>query len=366
MSDRSVFVEFVDVVKRFGSHVALTDCNLKIAEGEFVSLLGPSGCGKTTTLRLLAGLLRPDSGRILLGGSVLSSPDIHVPTERRNLGMVFQSFAVWPHMTVRENVGMPLRIRGVASGAIAERVARMLALCRLNELEDRHPHELSGGQQQRVALARALVYEPRLLLLDEPLSNLDAALREEMRHELRELHRVIGTTFLLVTHDQVEAMSLSDRVVVMDGGCIQQVGTPREIFLEPGTSFVAQFVGATNMLKGSISSVERQGERESVRLQAGPFAIALSRAAIGAKAGECMLAIPQDGLRVRPAGTTAAPGDSTYRGRIRDSYFIGRAQQLVVEVDDVVLKVVQPSGEPPPAGTPVEITLVGESLRVYQ
>ncbi len=239
------------LTKVFGAEVqAVSDMNLDIAHGELVSLLGPSGCGKTTTLRLMAGFLQPDSGEVILDGQVIASPSVMVPPERRNMSMIFQSYAIWPHMTVAQNVAYGLKFRSVSRAEAGQKVRRILEVVKLEHLSDRYPAELSGGQQQRVALARALVVEPQILLLDEPLSNLDANLREEMRFEIRRLHDEFQITSIYVTHDQAEAMVTSDRIVVMNRGKVVQVGSPVEIFERPRSRFVAEFIGKTNMLKG--------------------------------------------------------------------------------------------------------------------
>ena len=259
-------VRIVDLVKVFGEVVAVDHVSLEVRDGEFVTLLGPSGCGKTTTLRCVAGLEVPTSGEIYLGDRLVSSPakGVHVPPERRNMGMVFQSYAVWPHMTVFDNVAYPLKLKKLPREEMRERVNRILELVKLSGLEKRYPHQLSGGQQKRVALARALVMEPEVLLLDEPLSNLDAKLREEMRFELKDLQRKLGVTILYVTHDQAEAMAMSDRIAVMDRGRLRQVGTPVEIYRRPVDSFVAGFIGLANFLK--FDGVELREGRALVRL----------------------------------------------------------------------------------------------------
>ena len=243
--------------KTYGTAVALDSIDLDVDEGEVMALLGPSGCGKTTTLQLLAGFLSPDAGEIRLGDRVISRPGSVVPPEKRNMSLIFQSYAVWPHKTVAENVAFGLEVRKVPRPEQRERVGAMLKRVRLDHLADRYPAELSGGQQQRVALARALVVQPQFLLLDEPLSNLDANLREEMRFEIRRLHDDTGITMIYVTHDQAEAMVTSDRIAVMNLGRIEQVGTPHQVYEEPTTSFVASFIGRTNLLtrEGSTISI---------------------------------------------------------------------------------------------------------------
>jgi ABC-type Fe3+/spermidine/putrescine transport system ATPase subunit len=243
-----------DVTKLYGAAAAVDRTSLQVRRGEVFTLLGPSGCGKTTTLRLVAGLERPDGGEIALRGRLVASVPrrVFVPPNKRNLGMVFQSYAIWPHMTVFDNVAYPLSLRGETRAAIGEKVARVLALVGLEGLETRPATLLSGGQMQRLALCRALVYEPDLLLLDEPFSNLDAKLREQMRIELKLLQRRLGITVLFVTHDQVEALSLSDRIAVMHRGRVEQVGPPRQLYERPGTAFVRDFLGQTVILRGRV------------------------------------------------------------------------------------------------------------------
>ena len=246
-------LEFRGVLKRFQAVNAVDGVSFAIFPGEIFTLLGPSGCGKTTTLRLAAGLEEPDGGEILINGVAAAAPErgLFLPPEKRRLGMVFQSYAIWPHLTVFENVAFPLRVRREANDLIRQRVARVLENVGLGGLSERGATELSGGQQQRVALARALVYEPALLLLDEPLSNLDAKLREQMRFELRALQRSLRLTILYVTHDQTEAMTLSDRIAVVHRGRFEQVGKPEEIYERPANSFVGDFLGRTIVLDGT-------------------------------------------------------------------------------------------------------------------
>jgi iron(III) transport system ATP-binding protein len=233
----------------FGSMLAVDHLDLAIMPGEFVSLLGPSGCGKTTTLRMIAGFIDPTAGSIALDGSVISAPRDSLPPEKRGMSMIFQSYAIWPNMTVAENVAFGLRLRRLDRATVRARVAAMLQVVRLGHLADRYPAALSGGQQQRVALARAMVIEPRVLLLDEPLSNLDASLREEMRFEIRRLHDEFQVTTVYVTHDQSEAMVTSDRIAVMQNGRIEQIDPPHTLYTRPRTRFVAGFVGRTNFLE---------------------------------------------------------------------------------------------------------------------
>src|SRR5215212_6030834 len=248
----------IGATKRFGEVLAVNDVSFEIEPGEVLTLLGPSGCGKTTTLRMIAGLEQGDAGEIYLGDRLLSDPgrNFFLPPEERSMGMVFQNYAVWPHMTVAENVGFPLKMAGVKPAERRDRVLATLKLVGLDGYADRPSPLLSGGQQQRVALARALVFEPEVLLLDEPLSNLDARLREELRFELKELQRRVGITTVVVTHDQKEAMVLSDRIIVMNAGRIEQVGNPIAVYQQPATPFVLEFLGATNYLGAQVVGPE--------------------------------------------------------------------------------------------------------------
>src|SRR5947208_6925590 len=244
-------VDLRGLTKRYGSVAAVDDVSLRIDHGQLVCLLGPSGCGKTTTLRLIAGFLEPSEGEIHVGDRLVSSPARTLPPEQRNMSMIFQSYALWPHMTVAENIIYGLRLRKMDRDTIAKKLAAILATTKLEILAQRYPGELSGGQQQRVALARALIVEPETLLLDEPLSNLDANLREEMRVEIRRLHNKFKMTTILVTHDQAEAMATSDRIAIMNKGKLEQLDTPLALYARPRTRFVANFIGRTNFLDAS-------------------------------------------------------------------------------------------------------------------
>ncbi len=252
MSQAKASIEVQDLVVRYGDVPAVRGVTFSVAAGEHVTLLGPSGCGKTTTLRAIAGLERPDSGEIRIGGTVVygSSPRIQVPAEKRGVSMVFQSYAIWPHMTVFDNVAYGLHVRRLPQKEVSERVHWALGLVKLGDLAIRSASKLSGGQQQRVALARAFVFSPSVLLFDEPLSNLDAKLRAEMRIELKDLQRRLGVTSVYVTHDLEEALAISDRIVVMRDGVIEQIGTPTEIYSLPRNTFVADFVGSANLIRG--------------------------------------------------------------------------------------------------------------------
>ncbi len=263
-----VDVRLEGLVKRFGRTLALRGINLEVRDGEFIVLLGPSGCGKTTTLRIVAGLERPDEGRVLFGDRDVT----YLPPKDRNVSMVFQSYAVWPHMKVRDNIAFPLKIRKVPKEEIERRVKWAAEMLQIDFLLDRYPHQLSGGQRQRVAVARAIVIEPAVLLMDEPLSNLDALLRVKMRSELKKLQRRIGVTTIYVTHDQVEAMTMGDRIAVMNAGRILQVGTPEDIYLRPANTFVGGFVGSPQMNFFDATVVEEGG---SIILDAGDVRIGL-------------------------------------------------------------------------------------------
>ncbi|HEY4134399.1 MAG TPA: ABC transporter ATP-binding protein [Alphaproteobacteria bacterium] len=322
-------------------HHAVRDVSFEVERGLFYTLLGPSGCGKTTTLRCIAGLERPDSGLIRIGDeTVFSSFDgSWVPSARRHIGMVFQSYAIWPHYDVFENVAFPLRrIRPRISQAdIAARVLRSLELVQLGSLERRPATDLSGGQQQRLALARALVFEPRVLLLDEPLSNLDAKLREEMRSELKHLTKRLGITTVFVTHEQVEALTMSDRIAVMNKGRIVQEGTAAEIYKAPADAFVADFIGKTNLIEGRVRETRRSGERFQSRVDS-PIGDLLCWSRSNVAADEKVL------VSVRPENIfMAADGTSSdhnlFSGRFSESVFIGNAMECTVQVGGQAIKV---------------------------
>ncbi len=318
-----------DVSKSYGGKAmgaALSGLDLEIHDNTFVTLLGPSGCGKTTTLRLIAGYLVPDSGTIHVGSRLLSSREGVVPPERRGMGMVFQNYAVWPHKTVFENVVFGLRIRKVPAHQAREQVAKALALVNLSGLESRLPSELSGGQQQRVALARSLVVEPEILLLDEPLSNLDAKLRERMRGELKELQRRTGITFVYVTHDQAEALALSDQIAVMHGGMLQQFGTPQEVYARPANRIVADFMGLVNLLPGRLESAAN-GEARVVT--AGGFSLTLALPKGMSQGTEVEVAIRPENISLAPE---ASASSSAGHGTIRDQTFLGNINEYFVSL----------------------------------
>ena len=340
-------ISIAGVSKRFGAFQALRDINLDIEARQFVTFLGPSGCGKTTLLRLLAGFLAPDHGTIRVADRVLSDPAAVVPPEERRMGMVFQNYAIWPHMTVAENVAFGLRIARIPAPDIALRVARMLDAVGLAGLGGRHPGQLSGGQQQRVALARSLVVEPDILLLDEPLSNLDAKLREHMRGELKSLQRRSGITFIYVTHDQAEAMALSDRIVVFDRGVVQQAGTPREVYERPANLFVADFMGLVNKLQGTLS-VGVDGPM--VRLGGQTLAVTLAAPAMD---GTVTVAIRPEAIRFGP-GTA---GDNTLNGTVVEAVFLGNLIDYQIDVGGKLLRVQGTRWDSHPPGATVTISV---------
>jgi iron(III) transport system ATP-binding protein len=328
------------LTKQFTGMAAVDDLRLEIKDGEFVSLLGPSGCGKTTTLRLVAGFLQPDAGEIRVNDQVISSATILIPPERRNMSMIFQSYAIWPHMTVFQNVAYGLKFKKLASREVEEKTERLLRVVHLEALKARYPAELSGGQQQRVALARALVVEPQILLLDEPLSNLDANLREEMRFEIRRLHEEFGITTIYVTHDQAEAMVTSDRIVVLNKGRMVQVGTPSEIFDQPRTRFVAEFIGKTNLLAGRLEGANA--------VSLGPdFRIAVANGS-SASSGEVSVCIRPHNIALTAdeseARTMASAGFNLFSGILERRIYFGDAVDYTVALalPPVSLRVVAP------------------------
>ena len=309
--------------KAYGPVVALEGMDLDIAPGEVVALLGPSGCGKSTTLQLVAGFLEPTAGEIVVNGRVMSCAGMVVPPERRGMSLIFQSYAVWPHKTVAENVAFGLHVRSVPKAEIARRVKANLETVHLEHLADRYPSELSGGQQQRIALARALVVNPEILLLDEPLSNLDANLREEMRFEIRRLHDTTGITMIYVTHDQTEAMVCADRIAVMNKGSIEQIGTGFELYEQPRTRFVASFIGRSNVLPGRL--LERGAVEAAATLI---HAVDVSGMMAGASVAVCVRP-HRVALGVAPDGPA-----NKLRGRIERAAYLGETLDYLVALAD--------------------------------
>ncbi|HET7729774.1 MAG TPA: ABC transporter ATP-binding protein [Usitatibacter sp.] len=323
---------------RYGSVTAVDDVSLAIADGEFVTLLGPSGCGKSTTLAALAGLDEPHGGRITVGGKVFfdAATGRNVPTEQRNCGLVFQSYALWPHMTVAGNCEFPLKLRKVAAPERRARVAEALKLVEMDPYAERYPHELSGGQQQRVALARTLVYRPTVLLLDEPLSNLDARLRERSRVWLSQVTRQVGLTTVYVTHDQSEALALSDRIAVMNAGKVSQLGTPQQIYDHPSDPFVADFIGSSNFLEGRVQAVPQPG-RVMVELPGGQ-AIAAASGKDFAVGSRVQVALRPERLVLHP-GQPAGGGQNVLRGRITGRSYLGARTLYLLDIGGTPLRV---------------------------
>jgi iron(III) transport system ATP-binding protein len=324
------------LVKRFGEQRALDDVSFEVADGELFTLLGPSGCGKSTTLMSIAGFQNPEEGRIAVGGDVFfdAGRRVSVPAERRNLGIVFQSYAVWPHMTVFSNLAFPLRVRKTKRSAIRHRVLEVLELVEMSPYADRYPHQLSGGQQQRVALARALVYSPTVLLLDEPFSNLDAKLRERARAWVKELQHRLGLTTVFVTHDQDEALSMSDRVAVMSAGEVQQIGTPEDVYRRPKNRFVAEFVGRVNLVSGEVAAWERG--RVALELDGGRKLWIDSEQAPPPRS-RLTLAIRPEALRVEPFETSTLNGGNTLDALVHSVAFLGDHYQYELEAGDLAL-----------------------------
>ena len=314
-----------NVKKCFGDTVVLRDFTQEFREGEFITLLGPSGCGKTTMLRMIAGFERPTQGEIAIGEQVVSSKKVFIPPEKRDIGMVFQSYAVWPHMTVFDNVAYPLRIKKLPKGEVEHRVEALLQVVHLGRYAQRMPGQLSGGQQQRVAIGRVIVREPKVLLMDEPLSNLDAKLREGMRYEIKEIQRELGITVVYVTHDQTEAMAMSDRIVVINRGVIQQVGTPQEIYRTPANQFVADFVGRVDFLRGAVRGgrIQLTGLGQSLRYD-------------GPCTGEVVVAVRPESLSL------ARPGEGQLTGSIVNKYYLGDISDLRVDVGGAVIRLIAP------------------------
>jgi iron(III) transport system ATP-binding protein/putative spermidine/putrescine transport system ATP-binding protein len=348
------------MTKRYGSVVVVDAIDLAIEEGEFLVLLGPSGCGKTTTLRCIAGLETVSGGTIRFGDTVVSSVDGSVPPEKREIGMVFQSYAVWPHMTVYENVAFGLRLkRGLEKRQIAERVEKALDTVGLTAYAQRGVYQLSGGQQQRVALARAFVLEPRVLLFDEPLSNLDAKLREHMRFELRQLQQRLGITSIYVTHDQDEAMVVADRIALMEGGHIVQTGTPMDIYNRPASVFAANFIGITNAWAGVVNTSGAAGT--TVRISDD---VVLHSADTGFSVGETV------DTMCRPEqfslSSSRPEGVNVFAATVQDIAFLGNTADVFLAVGGTKLRVQVSPAAHWPAGTPLWIGIRPDAVRLLR
>jgi iron(III) transport system ATP-binding protein len=351
-------LELANITKRYpgaastAGAASVNHIDLSVEHGELICLLGPSGCGKTTTLRMIAGLLEPDEGEIRVDGRVVSSPRSVVPPERRNVGMIFQSYAVWPHMTVRQNVGYGLKMKRTPRAERRERVDALLRATRLDALAERYPAELSGGQQQRVALARALAPNPDMLLLDEPLSNLDAHLRVEMRLEIRRLHEEFHNTSIYVTHDQVEAMTMADRIVVMNAGAIEQIGTPQDLYDRPRSRFVARFIGGSNVLDArhrAGKTVEIAGR--PLDIGGGEFAGPGKEMSFCVKTHDVALLLDE-----------RADGANTLPGVVRGHAYLGSHRDYVVDVGQE-LQIAAPAALAIPAGSKVRVLFRAECCR---
>ncbi|MEO8856738.1 MAG: ABC transporter ATP-binding protein [Burkholderiaceae bacterium] len=350
------FLEISNLKKVFGTQTAVHDFTMDIARGEFVTFLGPSGCGKTTILRMLAGFEAPTAGMVKFDGRDVT----WLPTNQRNIGMVFQSYALFPNMTVAENIGFGLKVARMAPEKIRERVEEMLTLIKLTPLATRYPWQLSGGQQQRVALARALANKPQVLLLDEPLSALDAKIRVSLREEIRTLQRALGITSVFVTHDQEEALSISDRVVVLNEGRVEQIGTPSEAYNFPRTRFVASFVGTLNLLSGTVVDVA------SGRIAVGTQQLATANAMAGASVGQ------QRALAIRPEAIVFEPpqsGRNSLAATVEEVNFLGSIVRIRARLEDAMVSLDifnDPNQTLPQRGASVTLGFSRESLLVLE
>lgn len=337
------------VTKSFGDVVVLKEFNEVFGDKEFVTLLGPSGCGKTTMLRMIAGFEKPTTGEISIDDHVVSSQKVFVPPEKRGIGMVFQSYAVWPHMKVFDNIAYPLKIAKYPKSEIKTKVDWILNAVHLSQYADRFPSQLSGGQQQRVALGRALVAEPKLLLLDEPLSNLDAKLRESMRFEIKEIQKNFGITVVYVTHDQTEAMAMSDRVIVINRGIVQQVGNPAEIYRRPENQFVADFVGKVNFLRGEVKGgrIELSGIGQSI-----PYS--------GVYKGKVIVAM-------RPENISLVPKEQgTLTGKLMSMFYLGDVNDCRIDISGEIIRVISDSESYDNLKEGQEVSLKLKDFLVYE
>lgn len=372
------FVQVSGLRKAFDGTVALQGVGFDVALGSTVSLLGPSGCGKTTMLRSIAGLETPDDGRISIGDTVVfdSKRQVDVAPERRQIGMVFQSYAVWPHMTVGENVGFPLKIKRASSQEIETRVRDVLSLVGLDGLGSRPATNLSGGQQQRVALARAIVHEPRLVLFDEPLSNLDAKLRHQMRTELKLLQDRLGFTAIYVTHDQEEALALSDEVIVMNHGRVEGMAPPRELFAHPTTPFVANFLGFDNMYEGEVAWVGDEsslnpglggGAAQPIGVTVGGFTLrCFWRSGTPLSRGEpVMLAFRSERVILAPPGGPNDPGTNRYDGTVEACVYLGTYQDYLIKSGSLRVRAVGPGDSTIAPGERVTVSIRPDDCIVF-
>ncbi len=352
-------IRLVDLRKSFGPVIAVGGLSVTVKNGELLALLGPSGCGKSTTLQIVAGFVIPDGGEVWADDRLISSSAGAVPPERRQMSLVFQSYALWPHMTVFQNIAFGLEMRRLASQEVQQRVRAILKLVDLAGHEQRYPHELSGGQQQRVALARALVVQPDTLLLDEPLSNLDANLREQMRFEIRRIHQETGITMVYVTHDQGEVMVIADRIAVLNHGQIEQVGTPREIYEAPQSRFVASFIGQANCLPGHLVApgVVRCDELQFRTAGGSPFH----------PGDEVLLCVRPHAVRVRPGRLGAGARNNSVTGRLVQQAYLGDLQDLRIALPGgLQVRALAPSGQSYQIGEEVVVELPQEACRLVR
>jgi spermidine/putrescine transport system ATP-binding protein len=350
-------VQVVDLIKRFGPVTAVHGINLHMPGGEFFSMLGPSGCGKTTTLRMIAGFEQPSDGKILLDGEDMTG----TPPHKRHVNTVFQNYALFPHLNVQDNVAFGLRRQRVERNELQRRVAEALDLVQLTGFEKRKPAQLSGGQQQRVALARALVLKPAVLLLDEPLGALDAKLRKTLQIELKALQQQVGITFIYVTHDQEEALTMSDRIAVMSNGRVEQVASPRQVYEEPSTVFVADFLGVSNLMQVTARGADSQGR---CRIRLDNFELQAARGDT-AMSGETKATIRPERVRLEPQ---SASGENRVPGMVERWVYLGNAVQLIVRLatGQTIQVLIQNTGDDIPyaQGTPVQVHLPADALRV--
>jgi spermidine/putrescine ABC transporter ATP-binding subunit len=361
MSASPLAVKVAAVTKRFAGHVAVDRVSLEIRQGEFFSLLGPSGCGKTTTLRMIAGFETPTEGRILFGDEDVTERPAHL----RRVGMVFQNYALFPHLSVAENVAFALRLQRVPPADIAQRVEAALAMVRLPGLGARMPAQLSGGQQQRVALARALVFRPTVVLLDEPLGALDQKLRKAMQLELKALQRDVGLTFVYVTHDQEEALTMSDRIAVMDGGRVLQVADPQALYERPASRFVADFIGISNTLPGIVRAQPGGGEGDlvTIALQGERGITVRASGREGLVAGQAVTAaVRPERMRLVPQDAAVSAEDNVVEGRVRDVVYTGSDTQCFIDLDGGTTVMVRVPNDRAPGAT--SIAARGSSVRV--
>jgi len=365
------FLKIQNLHKTFNRVVAVNRLDLEIREKEFFTLLGSSGCGKTTTLRVVGGLEKPDSGEIHLGGKCLASAEqrLFIKPEKRDMGMVFQSYALWPHMTVYENVAYPLKLRRVSRTETEKKVAEVLGLVGLEGLQERPTPALSGGQQQRVALARALIFSPRVLLLDEPLSNLDAQLREEMRRELKGLQRRLGITVLFVTHDQIEALSLSDRIGIMKAGQLEQVGSPEEVYYHPATAFVRDFLGKTFLLPGRVLAITEHQVNVEIQ-QLGASSLSIQRSSVSSS-GNGLPAIGQPVMiAIRPEkievwGNLPEGHSNMIQANLQAVQFLGDRYEYTVSLGSETRVLVSPASRQVKLGEKVFLELKSEGITLW-